>query len=483
MPTIPVTFNYYFLTGSGFPGYGDNDWLIEMGYWDADGAFQTLTRRRSDNASLSPLSFDVDMDAAFPIGTDDTTLFGGEIAGSAQDRSYFAVELTYPDEWGEILYLRMGVHGFLLNAVPGSHGFSSADMSTLLVQPARESGELPGVVPLPVYFATQNTGGGAEHLEIRNYSLDDFPVSISLEATWGDGTESATEADYTLPAASLSYSTYSQPGGTTWFSWLKRIPRLVVKTNETVTEPDWKVLYDTPTNYLAELRIPVLGHSYDSVGHTIPTVRAVTSAGNTTPWKGDPWPVANFEQIDTNLNGLHLDAAKSFDITNTIGLYFWYFRPYHGESVAPAKPPVAPIVKTEPIIRRIDMAPGKYWAYLAVGNGSLEGFEYTFDTSNGNANPLSVVRAHIVTVKAGRHDSFVSPQRELFAAVNYDEDVRVFHFPNGSASRHTLHIQHDAQNPSLYRGQGNALVLGFTDTATGNYQEIQSNDSGVTWDG
>lgn len=384
MPTVPVTFNYIWDFGSTFGGIRDhNGWELRATYKDSAGVDHSIIRTRDSNiADLSPFSFDVDLDALFPDGANMPSFWP---SGAPFESGYFSANLIYPDSLYEIYNFDFRVH------VVGQAGFKATHvgpkLQAYLVQPPRESEELPADEPMPLQLTLEYPVPGPiydnfSYLKFQNRGLSDLSIGGTLDAAWGDGEVSSQAFSYTLPAATVA-NNGSRPLSTTLAAlttYLKRIPVLRVVTDNSLTDVAAPVVItDTDTVYIAEIRVPRFTHYYSTLENDNPTLAATSNYGRNYPQANDPIPVANFQAADgediNELDYLHLDGSTSFDLTDDISVWAWYWTTY-AEGVDPGLEPnldfshhhtITPILSVPTVLS------GDYWVYLIAGNdGSLD---------------------------------------------------------------------------------------------------------------
>lgn len=480
MPTVPIVFTYERdTTGFGLIPSPLYNWIFSATYKDSNGTLHTVSRQRYSDDSLLPFSFDVDFDTLFPpSGTGHTTLFAGG-APSDPSEAKFTANVTYPDSLHEVT-LRLDIH------TGGHYGYMCRYrhplLTAFLVQPERASEELPSVEPMPLQLTTEYptaNSGRPEHLKIYNTSLATLSVTGSLIADYGDGATDATEFSYTLPAATLAYIPF---GGVPYYSsYLYRTPYLRVVTDNTLTEPSAAtVIEDTATSYIAEIRIPRFTHYYETLGNSNPTLRATTNRGNCYPQANDPIPVANFHAVagdDLNdLDVLRLDGSKSFDLTDDVDLWLWWWTSYQAgvepPSEAPLGDPFQITAKDTPIVEFADVDDGEYWVYLYAGN---DGILQPTQPTPYRYRQLSRVRRKRVTVGGG-------------ISVAYDENRLSWWLLRGnegtlSVTRHLKHEAPAASGVTVGSGSPGVLLLVGADLFAVSRDGVlyQSFDEGQSW--
>lgn len=366
MPTtVPLTFNYI-NNSLEFGGRSPlNSWRFQASYTDASGVSRSVFRDRDiDGPSLAPFSLDVDLDAVFPAHSSTTTIFGGSSPGSALDRTYFTANLTIPDGLTNVVFSVSICHG---SNSGFTGGFSGPNLSFSMIQPPRISELQPAQEPMPIsidngpditYPIISTTTG---LVGIRNSGLSALAVTGDIIANWGDGSAEDTQSfSYTLPAATVGYSSNGSGGFT---SYMKRVPFLLIKASATLTVVDAPVVTeDSQSSYVVEIRMPRFSHNYTTVDNDTLTMRTATSVTGNYASPGFVYPVANFVQNDDD--GVSLDGSNSFDLDSTIVKWTWAVLNFGISS--PTEPPFsAPrTITTTPTVSFPGVADGEYYAYL-----------------------------------------------------------------------------------------------------------------------
>lgn len=475
MPSVPVIFNYQYSPGA----FGDiavpaNNWRLRCN--SIYGDFNVTRVRYTDGTDLSPFSLSVDLETMFPVPATPwahgTTVFDGQFPNTEAE-SYFEAVLTYPDDLDEVFF-RLDIH------TGGDYGFlctyTSPRLSPWFYQPPPESEELPSVDPALLQLTLEHptVPGGCRAL---NRSLSTLDVTGTVLADYGDGTSASQAFSYTLPAATIDYHGTGFGG---LVSEIDRVPILQVVTDDSITEPAAAVvLVNTATSYLVEIRLPRFSHYYETINNPNPALSVKTNVGWCRRQELDPIPVANFEAADgediTELDYLHLDGSKSFDLTDVVDVWAWYWTRYV-EGVDPGLEPTLTFSHSlglTPILSAPSVLPGDYWVYLIVGNdGSLTPSFTPFY----RYRQRSIARRKHVTVGGG-------------TGVALDDKRMSWWHLTGSSGvmKVKRHLQFEAPGTggvSVGAGVPGAITLAgahlFVTSKTGRF--YTSDDEGATWE-
>lgn len=166
-------------------------------------------------------------------------------------------------------------------------------------------------------------------------------------------------------------------------------------------------------------------------------------------------PKANFTYTVDGTT-VHFDAANSFDIDGSIVEYYWYFYGtiYNATLNSGATPTASYTYPSD----------GEYTVKLRVKDNDGIYDEITITVVVDNP----YLFGSMVDATTG----------VLFTALNEGDNVQVYRFPSGTASREALATITDAKNASLTRGSDAVITLGYTQRSSGDCVTATSDDDG-----
>lgn len=171
-----------------------------------------------------------------------------------------------------------------------------------------------------------------------------------------------------------------------------------------------------------------------------------------------PVPVITYVIGDEGF--VNFDGSASYDPDGTVVAWNWSF--YLNSTFLSSSTLVAPSVTFS--------GPGTVWAFLSVTDN---------DNASSSTGQIFTLPDDVFYQSLG---TVLDPQGNLFTAVKSGNDVQVYQFRSGIASRVTRALISNAKNPSLWRKAGsNLLFLAATDRTGNNAYVWLSKDNGATF--